>query len=189
MKGFLEGFLPTLSLSIFMTLLPYFLRILVIFEFLPTHSASERSVLSKFFLFLFINVFLIVSVSGTVFTALEEIIYHPTAVVESLAHSLPQVSIFFSNYVFFWATVGIPLEFLRWGFPLFQWLWIALLARTDREKMRVIQLDNFLYDFYGAIMLLVFVIALTYSTIAPVILPLAAFFFFMCYFVFSYQVR
>ena len=186
-QGFLEGFLPTLSLSLFMTALPYLLRALIFFDFLPTHSAAERSVLSKHFFFLFVNVFLIVSVSGTIFNALDEIIHSPASMVESLARSLPLVSVFFSNYIFFWATVAVPLELVRWGFPLLQWGWLACFARTEREKRRVYKLDWFQYDFYCATMLLVFVIALTYSTIFPVILPIAAFFFLVCHFVFSYQ--
>jgi len=70
---------------------------LAVLEFLPTHSAALRSVTSKLFLFYFINNFLIVTVSGTIFTALESIIQNPSLIPELLANSLPGVSI---SYLF-----------------------------------------------------------------------------------------
>jgi len=50
-KGFVEGFLPSLVLALFMNQLPNFLPLLAKMEGIPSHSCIDASVLSKYFYF------------------------------------------------------------------------------------------------------------------------------------------
>lgn len=182
LKGFIEGFLPTVSFLIFLQALPAMIRcsekplryhsplavflnsslpfyFLVIVRLLhePSISSAERRSTSIYFLFLFVNVFLIVSVSGTIFTALGKVALAPQLAAEYLATSLPKVcnlslpplfapfvstlcfqhkkvAVFFMGYIVFGALFQLPFEFLHWLQPIGQVirLWINKFPK-DRE--------------------------------------------------------
>jgi hypothetical protein len=62
-KGFIQGFLPSLVLALFVNQVPNFLPVLAKLEGIPSQSAIDSWVLSKFFYFQLFNVFLGVTVS------------------------------------------------------------------------------------------------------------------------------
>ncbi|VAH12548.1 unnamed protein product [Triticum turgidum subsp. durum] len=69
-KSFIQGFLPGLALKIFLIVLPTILMYMSQFEGLISQSSLERRTASKYFIFLFFNVFLGSIVTGS---ALEQL--------------------------------------------------------------------------------------------------------------------
>lgn len=52
-----------------------------------------------YYMFLLLNVFLIVSIAGSIFGVLAEIIDNPNSIANELATSIPKQSTFYINYV------------------------------------------------------------------------------------------
>jgi hypothetical protein len=69
-KSFIQGFLPGIALKIFLIVLPTILMFMSKFEGLISQSSLERRSASKYYIFLFFNVFLGSVITGS---ALEQL--------------------------------------------------------------------------------------------------------------------
>ena len=98
-KTVLQAYLPQLALILFLALLPKFLMMLSKAEGIPSQSHAIRAASGKYFYFIVFNVFLGVTLSGTLFSSLKDIVNHPTGIVKKLATSLPSNATFFLTYV------------------------------------------------------------------------------------------
>ena len=183
--NWLEGFLPSLSLVIFMAILPYLLRFIIKWSGSFVLKDQELELLRLYWVFLLLNVFILFTITGSLFAILNELIETPTEVVKLLAKSVPQQAIFFTNYIVVQCLVIYALFFVT-RLPdyllckLKQWF----LVKTAKENLEAQQPDPYWFDyaFQYARESLVFSIALTYSTISPIILPFAFLFFVIAYF-------
>lgn len=98
-KTVLEAFLPQLALIIFLALLPMFLLFLSKAEGIPSESHVARAASGKYFYFTVLNVFIGVTLGGTLFTSLKSIEHDPNSIFSVLARSLPQNATFFLTFV------------------------------------------------------------------------------------------
>jgi hypothetical protein len=78
LKTVLEAFLPQLALIIFLALLPKFLFFLSKAEGIPSVSHAVRAASGKYFYFSVLNVFIGVTVGGTLFDSLKKLRRIPT---------------------------------------------------------------------------------------------------------------
>jgi hypothetical protein len=99
LKTLLEAFLPQLALIIFLALLPKFLWLLSKAEGIPSVSHAVRAASGKYFYFTVLNVFIGVTVGGTLFTTFKTIEDEPNSIVTVLANGLPGNATFFLTYV------------------------------------------------------------------------------------------
>lgn len=95
----LEAYLPQLALIIFLALLPKFLMFLSKLEAIPSQSHVVRAASGKYFYFIVLNVFIGVTVGGTLFTSLKTIQKNPDKIVDLLASNLPSNATFFLTFV------------------------------------------------------------------------------------------
>lgn len=95
----LEAYLPQLALIIFLAMLPKFLLFLSKLEGLPSESHAVRAASGKYFYFSVLNVFLGVTLGGTLFDTFKDIEKKPNSIVPLLARSLPGNATFFLTYV------------------------------------------------------------------------------------------
>lgn len=95
----LEAYLPQLALIIFLALLPKLLLFLSKVEGIPSQSHIVRAASGKYFYFTVLNVFIGVTVGGTLFASLKTIENDPKKVVDLLATSLPGNATFFLTFV------------------------------------------------------------------------------------------
>ena len=98
-KTVLEAYLPQLALIIFLALLPKFLHFLSKAEGIPSESHVVRASSGKYFYFTVLNVFIGVSVVGTLFSTLKTIEKNPNSIVPLLGNNLPLNATFFLTYV------------------------------------------------------------------------------------------
>lgn len=98
-KTVLEAYLPQLALIIFLALLPKFLLFLSKAEGTPSESHVVRAASGKYFYFTVLNVFIGVTLGGTLFTSFKSIENDPNSIFRVLAKSLPQNATFFLTFV------------------------------------------------------------------------------------------
>lgn len=98
-KVVLEAYLPQLALIIFLAMLPKFLLFLSKAEGIPSQSHAERAASGKYFYFTVLNVFIGVTLGGTLFDSVKQIEKDPNSAVSLLATSLPANATFFLTFV------------------------------------------------------------------------------------------
>lgn len=115
LKGFLQGFLPSIALLLFQLLLPPLLLFLSRFEGFESLSWLEHSVFSKFFLFQFFAFFLVSVISGSLLSTLEIIVDKPSSIPALLSEGLAGQATPFTAYIILQTFSALPLRLMRIG--------------------------------------------------------------------------
>ena len=136
MLGFIRGVLPQSILMILLTLLPITVRLLAQQRGSNTRMSVELAVQRYYFSFLFLQVFLTVSLSSSVTTIIGDIFIGLDSVPSILASNLPKTSNYFFSYLLLQA-FSISADGLAQVTRLLEWLFIArIMDRTPREKWK-----------------------------------------------------
>jgi hypothetical protein len=122
-----------MMLAIWISLVPIALRVLVNFQKLHSHQAVESSVQRFYFIFLFIKVFLIASLSSSITTVLEGIGSSAKSVPVILAQNLPKASNYFFSYFIIQASSTISITLIC-GEKLLSLLLSNIRDKTARQK-------------------------------------------------------
>ncbi|KAJ7495963.1 DUF221 family protein [Mycena galericulata] len=135
--GIVQGIIPPLLLAILFVILPFILRGLAWYECIPRYSLISTSVYRRYFLFLLVHGFLIVTISSGVTSVVESIIDNPTHTIQSMAAQLPGASIFFLTYMVTQGLAGAGAA-LAQLFPIaLHFIQKWLLGRTPRQAFNV----------------------------------------------------
>jgi len=147
----------------------------------------ELAVQNWYFGFLFVQIFLVVSISNTVTSIIEKVGKTPEMTPEILAQNIPKASNFFFSYLLIQA-------FGTSGGTLLQITGLALAAlfkpfkTTARDKWKTaVSLNPMQWGTLFPIVTNLAVIMLVYSTIAPLILPWALILFCLFWVVYRYN--
>lgn len=97
--GFITGLLPTALLFFLMALLPMFIRAMAQVAGCTSHQETEMYTHNAYFVFLFVNAFLVTAVASSASATVQQIIDNPTSVLSVLADNLPRSSNFFMSYL------------------------------------------------------------------------------------------
>ena len=119
-KSFIQGFLPGIALKIFLIVLPTILMFMSKFEGLISQSSLERRSASKYYIFLFFNVFLGSVVTGSALEQLKTYL-HKSAneYVLVFCHPVPPHLLMYSNCLDIAASYGYKLPLHNRVVPLF----------------------------------------------------------------------
>lgn len=132
----LQGVLPQVLLGALLALLPVILRFLARAQGSVTGMAVELSVQWYYFAFLFIQVFLVVSISSGISNTLSQLSENPTLAPEILATNLPKASNYFFSYLLIQA-LSVSAGALLQVMGLIKWFILApILDSTARQKWR-----------------------------------------------------
>ncbi|KAJ3732412.1 DUF221 family protein [Lentinula guzmanii] len=179
----IQGLLPPALLAALFAIMPVILRGLAWYEGLPRHTLISVSLYRRFYLFLLIHGFLIVTLSSGITKVLEEIIDNPTNTVQSLATQLPGASVFFLTYMITQGLTGAGSALAQLsplgGYYFGKWF----LGRTPRQAFNVTYLMPSV-DFGTLLprLSLLATIGLAYSVLNPLI-NLLAFICYGCYYI------
>ncbi|KAF9278686.1 hypothetical protein BGZ68_008415 [Mortierella alpina] len=196
LRAIIQGIVPPLLMIGLMSLLPIVLTAMAKYEGHERHSAVMLSVMSKFFLFLVVNVLLISTLSGSFLRTIDEVLKELKNtndlslrfVMERISNSLPQASTFFITYVLLQSFTGPVLELLQIGPLLLNFLFVRIFNKSPRQIWDVQgRIDAANYGIIFPQVLLVFCIGILYATVAPLILPFVTLYFTLYYFVFRHQ--
>ncbi|CAN0039926.1 unnamed protein product [Ectocarpus sp. 4 AP-2014] len=160
------------------------------YERRKSHSEVQQSILTRYFTYQIANIYITVA-SGSIISALQEILDDPTSVLSILGETFPAVAVYFLDVIVVKLFVGLPFELLR-GWPLIRVLWSQRCTNRDFATEREIRTGPFgpaelLYGWVYPTLLLVLVVCFVYAVISPFIMPAGALFFALAYLVYKYQ--
>lgn len=187
--GLITGLLPTAAVMALFILLPMVIRALAIVAGCPSVQEVELFAHSSHFTFLFVNLFLVVTLASSASSVVTQIINDPTSAMQLLANNLPKASNFFISFIIFqgWLTSGSTLFQIV---PLvLYYLLGSLLDKTVRRKWaRFNGLDGMTWGTtFGAFSNLACV-TLAYAVISPMILVFSCVGFFLIFIAMSYVI-
>ncbi|CAO3679118.1 unnamed protein product [Rhizopus stolonifer] len=181
------GFIPTLGVVLFFSVLPIIFNSLSVTEGFTTRSESEESCFAKQFFFLFFNVLLFITVASTLFKSQKDIFEDPTKIANIFASKLPEVAPFYMNYIVLQGIMLCPIQLLQIGPILVQQFYCLFLCKTPRDFAEVYAPRMYNFGWGYPIPVFIFVVVLVYSIISPLILVFGVIYFAMSYLVCKYQ--
>jgi hypothetical protein len=169
----LAGILPALVLAILMILPPIIFYMLATKQGLQTGKQRELSVQNFYFFFLFVQVFLVVSIaSGTINTLAT--IKDITSIPGLLAQNLPKASNYFFSYMIIQALSVSAGNLLQLSALIMWFIMPKLFDNTARQKWRRnTTLPTVSWGSYFPVYTNFACIALVYSVVAPLIMVFA----------------
>ena len=169
--GLISGVLPPVLLAILMAVLPLILRLFARIQGCHTGMAIERSVQGMYFAFLFIQVFLVVSISSGITTVIEKISEQPFAAPEILARNLPKASNFFFSYLLLQALSVSGAALLQIATLFTNFVLAPFVDTTARDKFnRATHLMEIKWGTFFPVYTNLACIGIVYSVISPLIL-------------------
>jgi hypothetical protein len=168
-KG-IAGVLPAIVLSILLALVPIILDFLAGFQGAKTGSQKSEMVQVYYFLFLFVQVFLVVSITGSTLQTLADVGSNITNTPALLAKNLPKAANYFFSYMILQAMSTSSGTLLQVGTLLVWYLLARLLDNTARGKWRRnTELPSVIWGSFYPVYTNFACIALIYAVIAPLI--------------------
>ena len=169
----IAGVLPAIVLSILLALVPIILNLLAGLQGAKTGSQKTELVQQYYFLFLFVQVFLVVSITSStwhVISNVNDIGSSLTSTPQILADNLPKAANYFFSYMILQALSTSSGTLLQIG-TLFVWYILArLLDSTARAKWsRNVTLPSVTWGSFFPVYTNFACIALIYSVVAPII--------------------
>ncbi|KIX08310.1 uncharacterized protein Z518_02966 [Rhinocladiella mackenziei CBS 650.93] len=189
-RSVLQGVLPAALLGLLMFLLPLILRFLVRLQGTQSGMLIELSVQKYYFCFLFVQLFLVVSIASalTQFFALFTSVDGWTSVPSLLGTNIPKASNYFFSYMLLQALSVSAGALLQVG-SLIGWFILApLLDSTARSKFkRHTQLSDVQWGTFFPVYTNLACIGLIYSVISPLILLFNIITFTLFWFTYRYN--
>lgn len=189
-RSVLQGVLPPALLGLLLFLLPLILRFLVRLQGSQSGMLVELSVQRYYFWFLFVQLFLVVSIAGalTQFFALFKSVEGFTNVPSLLGTNIPKASNYFFSYMLLQALSVSAGALLQVG-SLIGWFILApILDSTARAKFkRQTDLSNIQWGTFFPVYTNLACIGLIYSVISPLILLFNIITFSLFWFVYRYN--
>lgn len=185
--SFIQGVLPPAFLAILFAVLPIVLRFLAGMTGTTTSGERELLVQNFYFTFVFVQLFLVVSISTGVTAAIEQLVNDPISIPATLAQKLPKAANYFFSYMILQSLSISSGTLLQIG-AVAVIVFLRFLDTTPREKVsRVLSRPGIewgtmipVYTNFGAI-------GIIYSVVSPLILIMMLITFCLFWFTYRYQ--
>ncbi|KAL8521359.1 hypothetical protein ACS0TY_011764 [Phlomoides rotata] len=188
-KSFLQGFLPGLTLKLFLHFLPAILMIMSKIEGHVALSVLERRTAAKYYYFMLVNVFLGSIVAGTAFQQLHAFLHESaTQIPRNIGVSIPMKATFFITYIMVDGWAGVAGEILRLKPLVIFHLKNIFIVKTDRDLDRAMDPGGVELRETLPSLQLYFLLGIVYMVVTPILLPFILIFFAFAYFVYRHQV-
>lgn len=186
--GFIESWLPTMVLSLFLNFVPSIFGLFVSISRITSLAERDRQVRDWNFTFMTFSNFLFVAFAGTLLKELSKILKQPHQAVTILAGNIPKQAAFMMNFILLTALTETPRELLQFGRVVISYVKLKLIARTQRHRDEALVGDCGA-DFVGlySTSQLVTLLGLVYCTIQPFITVCCIVYFAVTYVVMKYN--
>ncbi|PHH62721.1 hypothetical protein CDD81_6790 [Ophiocordyceps australis] len=187
--GVVSGLLPSVALSILMSLVPVIMRFCAKKSGEPTLSRVELFTQNAYFVFQIIQVFLVQTVFNAASTALVQIVQNPGSVFEILGKTLPTTSNFYISYFIVQGltiSVGVLTQVV--GMFIFRILYKFLAGTPRAMYTKWTTLSAILWGSLLPVYTNIICISLVFSVIAPIILFWSTLGLALFYFAYRYNV-
>lgn len=186
----LTSILPAVTLIFLTEGVPIFFRWSSIVKCTRTWAQVEIDVQKWFFAFLFVHIFLVVTISSGISVIIETVFNSPIDIPHLLGTNLPKCSNFFCSFVFIRGVAYFGGNLLQLKNLICYTFFYRSMNKTPREKLEFrIKPPQYQWGSLYPIFSVLGSISIIYSVIAPVILPLASFCFIFVMFSFKYSLR
>ncbi|KAI1333189.1 DUF221-domain-containing protein [Xylariaceae sp. FL0255] len=192
-RAFVQTGLPTLVVSLLNVLVPYLYDYLSNSQGRISQGDVELSAISKNFLFVFFNIFVVYAVSGSAALAdfwqiIRDSLSDTNSIALKIANSIQALNNFYFCFIMLQAFGLFPFKLLQFGsvsmYPIYR-----MGAKTPRDFAQLVQPTLFNYSFYLPTALLIFILCLVYSILprSALMLLVGVCYFGLGYFVYKYQ--
>ncbi|KNA03663.1 hypothetical protein SOVF_207000 [Spinacia oleracea] len=188
-KAFLSGFLPGLVLKLFLIFLPAILMMMSKFEGYEALSILERRSASRYYMFNFVNVFLVSVVAGSAMTQLDTFLKSPpNKIFEIIGIAIPLKATFFITYVMIDGWAGVAGEILRLKPLIIYHLKNWFMVKTEKDREEAMDAGSIGFNTGEPQIQLYILLAFVYAVVTPIILPFILVFFGFSYLVYRHQI-
>ncbi|KAK9935975.1 hypothetical protein M0R45_012843 [Rubus argutus] len=188
-KSVITGFLPGIALKLFLIFLPTILMIMAKFEGYTSRSGLERRAASRYYLFIFVNVFLGSIITGSAFEQLDSFIHQSaTDIPKTIGVAIPMKATFFITYIMVDGWAGIAAEILMLKPLIIYHLKNTFLVKTERDRDEAMDPGDIGFHTGEPRIQFYILLGLVYSTVTPALLPFIIIFFGLAYLVFRHQI-
>lgn len=162
------------------------------YEGLKTESEIQNSIMTRYFYYQLINIYVTVGFSGSnLWSQLLQILSKPQTLVDVIGGRMPNISLFFTELLIVKIFTAIPLEMIR-PFQLSTIHFIGNCMDRRKSTRRDLRTGAFyswpmLYGWIYPQLMMVFMIMVTYAVITPVLSALSCVFFGCAYIMYKYQ--
>ncbi|XP_031491705.1 CSC1-like protein HYP1 [Nymphaea colorata] len=172
----ITGYLPSLILQMFLSIVPPIIKLFSSLRGYISHSQIERSACRKILWFTVWNIFFVNVLSGSVASQLN-VFTDPSHIPMRLAVAVPAQASFFISYVATSGWTSLLLELIR-IIPLLRDIIKRHCSKTADHDFSVPSLS-----YHGTVPKILFfaLLGITYSFLAPLILPFLLFYFSLGY--------
>ncbi|KAH9744871.1 CSC1-like protein [Citrus sinensis] len=188
-KSFIQGFLPGIALKIFLIFLPDILMLMSKFEGFISRSALERRSATRYYIFLFINVFLGSIITGTAFQQLDNFMHQSANdIPKTIGTSIPMKATFFITYIMVDGWAGVAGEILRLKPLIIYHLKNFFLVKTEKDREEAMDPGTVGFNTGEPQIQLYFLLGLVYAVVTPFLLPFIIVFFALAFVVYRHQI-
>ncbi|TYK09588.1 calcium permeable stress-gated cation channel 1 isoform X1 [Cucumis melo var. makuwa] len=188
-KSVIQGFLPGIALKIFLIFLPSILMLMSKFEGFISRSSLERRSASKYYIFLFVNVFLGSIITGTAFQQLNKFLHQSANdIPKTIGVSIPMKATFFITFIMVDGWAGIAAEILRLRPLIIYHLRNFFLVKTEKDREEAMDPGTLEFNTGEPRIQLYFLLGLVYAVVTPLLLPFIVTFFGLAYIVYRHQI-
>jgi len=164
------GVLPALLLAILLALVPIILELLAGFQGAKTGAQKSEYVQKYYFFFLFVQVFLVVSIASGAVATLQHTVRNVQSIPNVLAENLPKASNYFYTYMILQALSTSSGTLLQIGTLIVWYVLARLFDNTARNKwLRQTSLPTITWGSFFPVYTNFACIGLVYCIIAPLI--------------------
>ncbi|EOO03927.1 putative duf221-domain-containing protein [Phaeoacremonium minimum UCRPA7] len=164
------GVLPAAILALLLFLVPIILNLIAKMQGAKTGSQQTERVQVYYFFFLFVQVFLVVSIASSATQTLEAITNNIQSVPETLAENLPKAANYFFSYMILQALSVSSGTLMQIGALVGWYILARILDNTARSKFsRQVKLPDVKWGSFFPVYTNFACIALIYSVVAPLI--------------------
>ncbi|KAI0463250.1 hypothetical protein LJB42_003271 [Komagataella kurtzmanii] len=171
MKNIVSGLLPTIALSLLTEAVYETFRNLCRYQGILTGAKLELEVQKWLFLFLFVQVFLVVSISSGITSVFQNLLQNPISIPKLVASDLPKASNFFFSFIVVRGLAYSGNLLLQLNQLLHKVIIFKFRTGTPRQRFKILvtlpkQYWGSIYPFFS----LIGSIGLAYSILSPLIL-------------------
>lgn len=171
--GLIQGFVPPFLLSLLTSYVPFWFRDIAELSGEPTAQAMDAMTQRWYFIFQFLQVFLVTTLSSGAATIVRRIGERPGDIPTFLADNLPKSSNFYLTYFTLQGLSTTASQLIKYS-DTFEYIFWKNVAKTPREKYDLeTQMKGLFYGNSYAKFTNMAVIAIVYSCIAPLVLGFA----------------
>ncbi|KAI1658494.1 DUF221-domain-containing protein [Daldinia decipiens] len=172
--GLIQGLLPSVALSILMSLVPVIMRLCAKLSGEPSLSRVELFTQNAYFFFQLIQGFLVVTIASSATVVAAQISQNPGSITSVLAENLPKASNFYISY-FIVQGLGVASSILSQvtGFVIFTIMYKYLTGTPRALYKKWANLSAISWGSVLPVYTNIAVISITYAAIAPLVLGFA----------------